>query len=467
MNNRFALAAKVLLARRLNNLRRIDKAVEIDISYITCAEYQLFIDAQKLEGKYVQPDHWISDQFPVGTAKQPITGVRGSNAVAFCEWLTNQQFTPGFQYRLPTVVETEKYPSAHQALGCWCIEGQALSISSIPTQQLHSWLEEIKTYSSQDNLATLNRALILSLTLTIASTQNVALYCASRPGSRASGMRYAYKCARAFKVTLDRTRILDRMLNLDLKRASERALTLDKAWERILALSGELRLHTPNRTIAKELVNDINHASELACASMIDFARALDLAQTIGLEDILNGVVKCFHTRIELATPDTTALLSELLSTAEIDLDLNLSFDLNSAKELISALTSGLITVYNFLDVDNPVDVFTSSYAPTFVSDHKAFFDTDYWSLRAYVLCLFMSFNLFSKVFARIAKTSKFMSFLLRINKERYLEVADECSVYRKQAAQLYTFFVLIELRQQSKMPAWEGIRIVRERVNG
>lgn len=97
MTERFTLAANVLLSRRLQKLLRIDENVEIDMSYITCAEYQLFIDEKLKADEYRQPDHWKSYRFPPGDAQKPITGVRSSDAKEFCEWLTQQQSAPIFK----------------------------------------------------------------------------------------------------------------------------------------------------------------------------------------------------------------------------------------------------------------------------------------------------------------------------------------------------------------------------------
>ncbi len=97
MTERFTLAANVLLSRRLQKLLRIDENVEIDMSYITCAEYQLFIDEKLKADEHRQPDHWKSYRFPPGDAQKPITGVRSSDAKEFCEWLTQQQSAPIFK----------------------------------------------------------------------------------------------------------------------------------------------------------------------------------------------------------------------------------------------------------------------------------------------------------------------------------------------------------------------------------
>jgi formylglycine-generating enzyme required for sulfatase activity len=70
---------------------RISENIYIDETLITCAEYQLFIDQRRKKGKYFQPDHWKFQEFPAGQAREPILGVRFSDAKAFCDWLTNRK----------------------------------------------------------------------------------------------------------------------------------------------------------------------------------------------------------------------------------------------------------------------------------------------------------------------------------------------------------------------------------------
>jgi hypothetical protein len=102
---------------------RIDENIYIDDTPVTCAEYQLFIDEMREQGKYFQPDHWISFQFPSGLARAPIVGVRFSDAIAFCKWLTKRE-TGEWSLRLPTSSEAGQYPLANPAqspLGYWTI----------------------------------------------------------------------------------------------------------------------------------------------------------------------------------------------------------------------------------------------------------------------------------------------------------------------------------------------------------
>jgi len=143
MTERFNLAANVLLFRRLKNLLRIDDNVEIDMSYITCAEYQLFIDEKRESDEERQPDHWKSYIFPSKDARKPIAGVRASDAEAFCEWLTHRYSLPGFRYRLPILSEAEEHRATEKQIGCWCNDGVKKVIVGIEMSQAQAWMEDL------------------------------------------------------------------------------------------------------------------------------------------------------------------------------------------------------------------------------------------------------------------------------------------------------------------------------------
>lgn len=100
--------------------QRIDENAYIDDTLITCAEYQLFIDEMRDQRKYYQPDHWVSYQFPEGQARNPILGVRHSDATEFCNWLHIKYET--WLFRLPTKEESRKsdlkFP-LHKGQGYW------------------------------------------------------------------------------------------------------------------------------------------------------------------------------------------------------------------------------------------------------------------------------------------------------------------------------------------------------------
>ena len=99
--------AGALLAKRLRQLVQLDSETHIDTSLITCAEYQVFLDEQRARGLYLQPDHWKSYHFPSGQGNAPVLGVRSSDAIGFCAWLSQREPDP-WLYRLPKARRTRE-----------------------------------------------------------------------------------------------------------------------------------------------------------------------------------------------------------------------------------------------------------------------------------------------------------------------------------------------------------------------
>ncbi len=133
------MAAQVKLSRRLNNLYDIDDNVAIDCTYITHAEYQLFIDQQ------------LSSQthFSSGNAQRPIINVTYQNALKFCAWLNLSTISPAnnnarlvgnnsnniqndYYYRLPTENEVKNISAKeHKQLTCWTIKSSSKEENAI------------------------------------------------------------------------------------------------------------------------------------------------------------------------------------------------------------------------------------------------------------------------------------------------------------------------------------------------
>jgi len=95
--------------------------IHLSSRLVTCGEYQPFLDEIRAQRKYYQPDHWASTRFPDGQTDEPVLGVRSSDAVAYCQWLTERD-NDGWSFRLPTVregvAETIKIPMQN-SLGYW------------------------------------------------------------------------------------------------------------------------------------------------------------------------------------------------------------------------------------------------------------------------------------------------------------------------------------------------------------
>ncbi|MDZ7961163.1 MAG: hypothetical protein RMY34_25335 [Aulosira sp. DedQUE10] len=143
MTEHFNKAASVLLSHRLNNLLRINESIEIDMSYITCAEYQLFINEKSGSGEYLHPEHWNNYRFPNGDAKKSVTGVRAIHAEEFCEWLTQRELSLLYKYRLPNLDEAQKYPLEENDFGYWCQNGDLIIIKDINQIKYHVWAKTL------------------------------------------------------------------------------------------------------------------------------------------------------------------------------------------------------------------------------------------------------------------------------------------------------------------------------------
>lgn len=103
-------------------MRLIDENTFIDDTLVTCFEYQQFIDSMREQDKHYQPDHWTSYQYPAGQAKEPILGVRFSDAVGFCNWLTGRD-DEYWKFRLPSLEEALTYKAnsiaQNKPIGYW------------------------------------------------------------------------------------------------------------------------------------------------------------------------------------------------------------------------------------------------------------------------------------------------------------------------------------------------------------
>lgn len=123
------IIARALLARRIRQMPRLQEETYIDTSLISCAEYQVFLDNLQGTNSIHQPDHWTAYRFPAGQGQAPVLGVRPSDALAFCEWLTEHDLE-GWSYRLPTSDDIAKMKQSNEQKddfpeqsGYWANEG--------------------------------------------------------------------------------------------------------------------------------------------------------------------------------------------------------------------------------------------------------------------------------------------------------------------------------------------------------
>jgi hypothetical protein len=213
-------------------MQRINENTYIDDSLVTCAEYQLFINEMLEQGKYYQPDHWSSFRFLTGQAREPIRGVRHSDAVAFCEWLTQREDRE-WKYRLPTQDEASVFSVDFNRgpIGYWTIETDS--------RLQFAWIVPLQMKSIAPNLFfRLERALELS-------TERFARQYTSLSRARVQELRE--------DITGELTQAHFLGIDFDISRVG--ALALDRSLERVLNRSIAListvdRLHDVDRILS-------------------------------------------------------------------------------------------------------------------------------------------------------------------------------------------------------------------------
>jgi energy-coupling factor transporter ATP-binding protein EcfA2 len=135
--DRRRVLTQVRLALRLRQMTRLREDTYVDASLVSNNEYQLFLNESYAHGAQHQPHHWRGLLYPSGEGAAPALGMRGPDAVAFCDWLTSQD--PGdWRYRLPSQEELEdpanqeRFGKAAQGRALWVLMGQAVGVGRVP-----------------------------------------------------------------------------------------------------------------------------------------------------------------------------------------------------------------------------------------------------------------------------------------------------------------------------------------------
>lgn len=68
---------------------------------VTCREWKAFIDANNIQA----PKYWTDGNYPEGKADHPVLWVSADEALAYCEWLMENN--PKYKFRLPSEAEWE------------------------------------------------------------------------------------------------------------------------------------------------------------------------------------------------------------------------------------------------------------------------------------------------------------------------------------------------------------------------
>jgi hypothetical protein len=312
--DRFHLAAETMLARRLRDMVPVDERTFVDPDYLSHAEYQLFLDEERMRDYFHQPDHWQGFRFLEGQALTPVVGMRYSDAVSFCEWLSARDSI--FSFRLPSLREAEHFqlPTTQEASGTaagfWMIDGFLMSGHSLdfPLAYLKSLVERDFSEGEFARDLYLDLESNRDLTRDLARTLELAL---NRDPACFSTYNYDYldrdltrDLARAFSqdrlrdsnrsrnherklhdrtpdldgahfraLDSDRTRnLVDRARNLALNLEGFSTLAIDQTLTPVLGIA-------LNRDLEYDLVHNLDPAHDLASNLARDLARDLSLAR--------------------------------------------------------------------------------------------------------------------------------------------------------------------------------------------
>lgn len=409
-------AAEVRLARRLKSLQQIDDRREIDLKFVTCAEYQLFLDDVRAQKEHRQPDHWADTKFPEGAAGRPVSGVRAEDAAAFCEWLTRRQ-GGDLYFRLPRADEAREFPAEATNLAAWCHDGDEFRVAGLTPAEEQEIRQQLGGVSELPLPSILERALDLALprgpSLARATGFEVDFpRDHSFPRGRLRDLPQAVGLARALdlSLTLPRGRVLD----------LARALALDLTDARSFALARDLALDVSiSHLFARDLSVDINNTATTR-------ARGLNAAR-------------------ERARTLAYALDPELARQLEDNRKESVAAD-QVVRYVLRA--SDICKRRRAVLID---DLLLSAGAPTYPAWRQA--------RRGYAAHI-LKFAYYGNEEADTNPLTRWGR-LLGIHRDD----ADEEE--RQQAVLNFYWWVrIVWARELGRLPAWEGIRVVRERVS-
>lgn len=377
------IAAEVRLARRLMSLQRIDDKREIDLTYLTCAEYQIFLNEMRAQDEYYQPDHWTNFTFAKGQAREPVCGMRYEKAVEFCKWLTSQ-YAGEALFRLPFADEARKWQPGNFCMAAWCSDLQPpVGLTSTTEQEFRQKL--------------------------------IALTPTGLPLLQLS------PCAPAFTLSLDSARARSCLLGLDsaITRAHSRALSfgLDLAVTRDFAIFRTVGLA---RDLANALAKDL--AKDLALTLDCDLVFSLAHAFARDLPHIFNA--RGFAKDIDYGNLTTVRRLTA-----------NLMDDPNVVVARWGGLLSDLIGI---AAAENSIEMRAAQ--------------------RRYA--------------ARILEFAYEGYEMLDKEKRHWwrrllgIRGKDGWEKEKKIVLEAFWWLQIVRLREAGKLPAWEGIRIVRDQAD-
>jgi hypothetical protein len=486
-SERREIVAEALLTRRLRHMVRLHEDQYADHGLITHAEYQLFLDEQRAQENYYQPDHWVDIQFPRGEGTAPVVGVRYSDAHAFCEWLTERE-AEVWHYRIPREGELDAATIAGSGAKYWVssedmrgIEGIEPFGGDVEDIVRGMWTADTDA-TAHDSVRTgarafarvipVDRASAFDLDSALVRARDSALDSDSAIAGNSSlnnNTAIIHDNARSFVRDLDNARDLDSAFDLD------SALALDIALDIVLALSSA-------RAKARDLVRDLDgvlkfdgtraktrdHDSILDLTKSISRARISAIARDIA-SDIDNVLASDTDSVLAGDTSGVLAVDSVLAidsaSTHARSIASNIASDVTSVSALLSARARASILARVSKDAGALDDALASALA----SAHGLVYSLVWVVVSDLVFTRFPVLGQidFLRQFIRLDALGHVCALCAMEEGRSRLRRSEREAIRRLMDEYLgvYVDMCILEARIEGKLPAWEGIRIVKERV--
>ena len=480
-------AAEVKLIQRFDRLIPISGSSEIDRNYITCCEYQLFIDeCLQSQEEYRQPDSWSAPSFSGGMARQSITGMRPRDVKAFCEWLTQKYGLNGnFQFRPPTYEEESTFLQEglinQQHHGGWCIKGNDLSIEYLDSQLCATWRENLNKKLSHhiSQVKQLKKKLLLGA--------NICSQCQSL------NEREFFPALEAL-VNYDIRPDAFKTFGLDVSNVNTLLLSLKSVfviYQRIQKARSQGRGYEISReralivNMARQFENDaILKYSKLA-SSLLKFERALGIhgnpIRQISFK-VAQDILALLQKFMTLADYQVSARIRDLYSTQsyldpfllqefyDVELCINVgsivsndlkSFNLNQGNRVeqlvqLDKEEVGLACLIREMNVS----IIEEDFECNFLRQSPSY--RNFSNIRSHLL---MAASLWSSL-TYVYRLGKVPHLTKRPDQHGIMRVSSNAYINRRsQALKAYLLTIILEQQIRGTLPSLGGIRLVRERI--
>ena len=423
-----SFAGEIKLSRRLNSLQRIDENREIDLEYLTSAEYQLFLDDEFIHDQYRQPEHWLGPIFSIGKALNPVTGVQLEDAIKFCEWLT-QRHNSSVRFRLPTTNEALQYPTKTAELSGWCIDG--------PKVHKLCGLDEANKQMILNNLRSVSHLPLPDFDDLYDQNYN--------KDSREIAHNLIQAISRASYISINVETNREKCLDI----ASELVYAINQAVNLILRIALDLSIskirgefYTQAQGISIALMHNINFINEQN--NILNIANKLD--RVVSEDSAYDRLVKPksgFARRKTLHIQLEKALKLDMV----FEVSRNIAFDLMGLLSLINNIKTDLKYIISLAGKSTKLELMQETLDRISVSD----------CVLGYLIKR-LEDKKFDIEEDDIAKNDQ--PLLLQIYKQ--INYTGDINLL---LLKLYWWIQIIVARKKDELPAWEGIRIVKERV--